>query len=105
MIHEHGRFQLEASKLGRGVVFQVTVFAKVVRRRTRLFAETQCSDPYQFVIQFIIKDAESVDEVIDRFIAQLRHRGFDPERYRVQGDDAWGDWILIADGEASLEAS
>ena len=100
MIKEHGRFQLESTKLGRSVVFQVTVFEKVDRRRTRLFAETQCSDPYQFIIQFVIKDAESMDELITRFIEQLAHRGFHPDRYRVF-KERWGNWIEIADGEGA----
>ena len=92
MIKQHGRFQLNATKLGRSVVFQVTVFEKVVRRKTRLFAETQCSDPYQFIIQFVIRDAESMEEIIDRFTQQLRHRGFEPERYRVWNGSSWQGW-------------
>jgi hypothetical protein len=99
MIKEHGRFQLESTKLGRSVIFQVTVFEKVDRRRTSLFAETQCSDPYQFIIQFVIKDAESMDELISRFIVQLAHRGFSPDRYRVF-KEGWGEWIHV-EGESS----
>ena len=70
----YDRFQLEASKLGRTVVFQVTVFERKDRGKTRLFAETECSDPLQHLIQFVIRDAPDVDGIIDRFVAQLVHR-------------------------------
>ena len=61
------RFQLEASKLGRTIVFQVTVFERKDRGKTRLFAETECSDALQHLIQFVIRDAPDVDGVVDRF--------------------------------------
>ncbi len=101
MIKEHGRFQLEASKLGRLVVFQVTVFEKIDRRRTRLFAETQCSDPYHFIIQFVIKDAESMEEIIRLFTDQLLHRGFEPHRVRIF-KERWGSWEAAPNGKASV---
>ena len=47
----------EFAKLGRDLVFQVTVFEREERKRRKLFAETQCSDPFHLVIQFIIRDA------------------------------------------------
>ena len=99
MIKQHGRFQLESTKLGRSVVFQVTVFEKVDRRRTRLFAETQCSDPYQFIIQFVIKDAESMEDIIQRFVEQLEHRGFRPDRYRLF-TERWSAWVNLASDSA-----
>ncbi len=83
MINEHARFQLEASKLGRDHVFQVTVFEKEERRRKRYFAETQCSDPFHLVIQFIIRDAPDFDALLGRFVGQLEHRGFEPRRIRL----------------------
>jgi len=87
------RFQLEATKLGRNVVFQVTVFEKKERNKRRLFAETQCSDPLQYMIQFVIRDAPDLDGVIERFQKQLVHRGFTPLQYRVKnGDGTWGRW-------------
>jgi len=91
------RFQLEASKLGRIVVFQVTVFERKERNKTRLFAETQCSDPLQYLIQFVIKDAPDMDGIIDRFVAQLVHRGFKPLRHRFRLEDtSWDAWRDIA---------
>lgn len=101
MLKEHARFQLEATKLGRTVTFQVTVFEKRERRGSRLFAETQCYDPYNFMIHFIIRDAETFEGVLDRFIAQLLHRGFEPIRYRIRlfdektGYQRWGEWLTI----------
>lgn len=90
------RFQLEASKLGRSVVFQVTVFEKKERSKTRLYAETQCYDPLQYIIQFVIRDAPDLDSVIDRFTKQLEHRGFTPLQYRVKSENgAWGGWNRI----------
>ena len=83
MINEHARFQLEASKLGRDHVFQVTVFEKEERRRKRYFAETQCSDPFHLVIQFIIRDAPDFASLVQRFVGQLQHRGFEPRRMRL----------------------
>ena len=44
MMQEHSRFQLEATKLARTVVFQVTVFSRGDKARPRLYAETQCSE-------------------------------------------------------------
>ena len=93
-IREFNRFQLEAAKLGRNVIFQVTVFEKKERNRSRLYAETQCFDPLQYLIQFVIRDASDLNEVIEMFSKQLLHRGFAPLKYRVRGDngtwDAWG---------------
>jgi hypothetical protein len=101
-MQEHTRFQLEAAKLGRIVVFQVTVYARVVRRKTTLYAETQCADPYHNVIQFIIRDAESTDDIIERFTAQLRHRGFDPIRFRLTEEETWGPWSSTPEDSPSV---
>ncbi|HIN86136.1 MAG TPA: hypothetical protein EYN06_06620 [Myxococcales bacterium] len=95
MIREFKRFQLEATKLGRNVVFQITVFEKTERNRTKLFAETQCSDPLHFIIQFIIRDATSFDNLIEKFVQQLTHRGFSPVQYRIRDDGKWQIWIPI----------
>ncbi|MFT7624132.1 MAG: hypothetical protein ACI9WU_003319 [Myxococcota bacterium] len=95
VIREYNRFQLEATKLGRTVVFQVTVFEKTERNRRKLFAETQCSDPLHFIIQFIIREAPTFDVLLEKFVSQLLHRGFSPARYRVRGDGKWQAWSPI----------
>ncbi len=92
MITEHSRFQLEASKLGRDLMFQVTVFEKEERRRKKLFAETQCSDPFHLVIQFIIREAPDFETLLQRFVTQLEHRGFMPQRMRMRAEGKWQDW-------------
>jgi len=92
VIREHCRFQLEASKLGRDVVFQVTVFEKEERRRRKLFAATQCSDPFHFLIQFIIREAPDFDTLLHRFVGQLEHRGFEPQRLRIRDEGKWANW-------------
>ncbi|MGM0577399.1 MAG: hypothetical protein ACQEXJ_16870 [Myxococcota bacterium] len=95
-IREHGRFQLEATKLGRTVVFQVTVYERKERNKRRLYAETQCYDPLQYMIQFIIRDATDMDGVIAAFKAQLEHRGFAPLCYRLKNDNGtWAEWEAI----------
>lgn len=95
MIREHSRFQLEATKLGRIVVFQVTVFERQDKMRTRLFAETQCSDPLHFIVQFIVKDAVDFESLLDKFVAELEYRGFTAERYRLRKGNTWDEWIPI----------
>jgi len=107
VIKEFNRFQLEATKLGRCVVFQVTVFEKTERNRRKLFAETQCSDPLHFVIQFIIREAPTFEVLIDRFVQQLTHRGFTPVKYRVRGEGKWQEWTPIEEGggEAARQSS
>lgn len=95
VITEHSRFQLEASKLGRDLVFQVTVFEKEERKRKRLFAETQCSDPFHLVIQFIIREAPDFDALVLRFAKQLEHRGFAPNRMRMRAGGKWDSWIPV----------
>ena len=95
VIREFKRFQLEATKLGRVVVFQMTVFEKTERNRRKLFAETQCSDPLHFVIQFIIREAPTFEVLLAKFVQQLLHRGFTPVKYRVRGDDKWQTWLPI----------
>ena len=92
VITEHCRFQLEASKLGRDVVFQVTVFEKEERRRRKLFAATQCSDPFHFLIQFIIREAPDFDTLLQRFVRQLEYRGFEPQRLRIRDGGKWEKW-------------
>ncbi len=98
-IRLHSRFQLEASKLGRSVVFQVTVYERKERNKRRLYAETQCYDALQHMIQFIIRDASDVGGVIERFRGQLEHRGFTPICYRTrEGEGPWSSWQdLLAD--------
>ena len=99
------RFQLEATKLGREVIFLVTVFEKTERGRRRLFAETQCSDALQFLLQFVIRDATDLDGVVERFVRQLVHRGFAPLQYRVQADTGtWQEWIPLEILEVVEEA-
>ena len=99
MIREFKRFQLEATKLGRVVVFQMTVFEKTERNRRKLFAETQCSDPLHFVIQFIIREAPTFEVLLAKFVQQLLHRGFTPVKYRVRGEDKWQTWLPIEQDE------
>lgn len=107
MITEHARFQLEAQKLGRDHVFQVTVFEREERRRKRYFAETQCSDPFHLVIQFIIRDAPDFDGLLQRFVGQLEHRGFEPRRMRLCTPtgkwQAWGNVPFV--GQAAEVAA
>ncbi len=96
MMREHSRFQLEATRLGRTVVFQVTVFEREDRQRPRLYAETQCSDPLHFLLQFIVRDATDFDDLLSRFVSELEHRGFEATRYRRREGRRWGDWIALA---------
>ncbi len=100
-IEEHSRFQLEATKLGRNVVFQVTVFRRVDSKNKKLFAETQCSDPLHYIIQFVLRDAEDVDGILAKFRSQLLHRGFTPLRYRLRVGQIWQEWsgIILSDSE------
>jgi hypothetical protein len=95
VIREYNRFQLEANKLGRVVVFQVTVFEKSERNRRKLFAETQCSDPLHFIIQFIIREAPTFEILLGKFVQQLVHRGFTPARFRVRDEGKWQGWQPI----------
>lgn len=95
MISEHSRFQLEASKLGRDLIFQVTVFEKEERKRKKLFAETQCSDPFHLVIQFIIREAPDFETLLQRFVRQLEHRGFAPIRMRMRDTAKWLEWQAV----------
>ena len=76
-------------------MFQVTVFCKEERRRKRLFAATQCSDPFHFLIQFIIREAPDFDTLLARFIHQLDHRGFEPIRMRMRDQGRWADWSQV----------
>jgi hypothetical protein len=97
-IREHSRLQLEATKLGRNVVFQVTVFERKDRSKSRLYAETQCYDALQHMIQFVIRDAADIDSVIDMFARQLLHRGFVPVKYRLKSaTGSWDAWVQVPD--------
>ena len=100
-VEEHSRFQLEATKLGRNVVFQVTVFRRVDSKNKKLFAETQCSDPVHYIIQFVLRDAADIDGILNKFRAQLLHRGFTPLRYRLRDGQIWHEWqgIMLTDDE------
>jgi len=95
VITEHSRFQLEAGKLGRDLVFQVTVFEKEERKRRKLFAETQCSDPFHLVIEFIVREAPDFDTLLQRFVRQLEHRGFAPTRMRMRTNGKWDAWSPV----------
>jgi hypothetical protein len=102
VIKEYNRFQLEASKLGRNVVFQMTVFEKTERNRTKLFAETQCSDPLHFIIQFVIREAKDFDGLLNKFLQQLTHRGFTPIKYRIRDGQKWQEWLPISGVTAAV---
>jgi hypothetical protein len=95
VITEHSRFQLEATKLGRDVVFQVTVFEREERKRRKLFAETQCPDPFHLLIQFIIREAPDFDTLLLRFVKQLEHRGLAPTRMRMRNAGKWDPWTPV----------
>lgn len=95
VLKEHSRFQLEATKLGRTVVFQVTVFERTEKNRSRLYAETQCTDPMHFILQFIIRDAADFDFLLQKFLLELDYRGFIPLRYRLFEAGRWNDWIAL----------
>lgn len=105
MITEHSRFQLEATKLGRELMFQVTVFEREERRRKKLFAETQCSDPFHLVIQFIIREAPDFETLLQRFVGQLEHRGFQPTRMRTRANDKWQEWSAVPYLSGSVAAA
>jgi hypothetical protein len=102
-IEEFSRFQLEATKLGRNVVFQMTVYRRKDSRNKKLFAETQCSDPLHFIIQFVIRDETTVEGIIGRFKSQLIHRGFLPLRVRMRDNGKWEGWqpMELTDEERS----
>ncbi len=86
-------------------MFQVTVFEKKERNKRRLYAETQCSDPLHYMIQFVIRDAPDMDGVIERFTAQLVHRGFQPLCYRLkQENGTWDGWQHFDDSLAPAAA-
>jgi hypothetical protein len=104
MMREHVRFQLEATKLGRTVVFQVTVFERTDKAKKTLFAETQCTDPLHFLLQFIVKDATDFDDLLHKFIQELSFRGFEPVRYRVRGLKAWGGWTVLHGQDGGVES-
>ncbi len=98
-IREHSRLQLEATKLGRNVVFQLTIFERKERPKSKLYAETQCYDPLQHIIQFVIRDAPDVATVIDMFARQLLHRGFVPLKYRLRAESgSWESWLPMQEG-------
>jgi hypothetical protein len=95
MVKEHSRVQLEATKLGRTIVFQITVFERSDKSRTRLFAETQCHDALHFLLQFIVRDATDFDNLLQKFASELEYRGFLPTRYRLRTGRKWGEWVEI----------
>ena len=109
MITEHCQFQMETTKLGRDVDFKVMVFERRDRRGKRLFAETQCSDPNNFLVQFVIRDASAFEEVLTKLQRQMIYRGYVPLRYRVRqrdeetGYERWLPWNeLDQDAVAAL---
>jgi len=91
MIKEHSTIQVSADRHGRSVVFDLKVFERNTRKKTKLFAETQCADNHHFIIQFFVKEADSVDEIIQLFCGQLIHRGFEPSQLRFK-NRGWGPW-------------
>lgn len=105
MISEHKRLQLEATKLDADICFTVTVFERRARTGTRYFAETQCSDPNNFIVQFIIRDGGDLDEIMTKLQRQMVYRGYVPHRYRMwdkneeTGYQRWLAWTPIAPDE------
>ena len=90
-------FQVEVEKRGR--VEMVDLFVGTVRGlrgRRKLVGEALMSDPYTPIINFHVKHAEDIDDLLHRFLTQLINRGYRPLRTRCSKAGQYEEWLAVS---------
>jgi len=102
-----GNYQIVASKLGREVPFDVTVYEHPGPESSKFSAETQTQDPFNHMIQFIVRGATNATDALAQMNAQMSYRGFTSLRIRARsGEDAlgrskWEEWRSLPPQEST----
>ena len=93
-----GTYQIIATKLGREIPFDVTVYEHPGQQASLFSAETQTQDPFNHMIQFIVREASNATDALAKMNAQMSYRGFTALRIRARstqdamGRSKWEDW-------------
>ncbi len=93
-----GTYQIIATKLGREIPFDVTVYEHPGAESSVYSAETQTQDPFNHMIQFIVREAENATDALAQMNAQMSYRGFTALRIRSRstkdalGRSKWEEW-------------
>lgn len=62
------------------------------RGRRKIYGEAFMRDPWNPWIHFRVQHAKDEDDLCDRFLTQLVHRGYVPLRARKNVAGVWEDW-------------
>ena len=96
-----GTYQIMASKLGREIPFDVTVYEHPGAESSVYSAETQTQDPFNHMIQFIVREASNPTDALAQMNAQMSYRGFTALRIRARsakdelGRSKWEEWQAL----------
>ncbi len=89
-------FQVEIIKQGEPSLVDLLVSTiRGARGKRKLHGEAIVSDWCTPIIQFEVQHAKDIDDLRDRFIRQLVHRGYMPKRYRERVKGKLTDWREI----------
>ncbi len=89
-------YQIEVEKNGRYDVVELMIgTVRGPRGKRNLYGEAHMRDLYTPRIYFKVQHVQSLEELFDRFMTQLIHRGFTPLRFRESTKTYWGDWSYI----------
>ena len=61
------------------------------RGRRKIYGEAFMRDPWNPWVHLKVQHAKDEDDLCDRFIAMIVHRGYVPLRARKDNDGVWGD--------------
>jgi hypothetical protein len=89
-------YEVEVVKRGRVEVVDLLVgTVRGLRGRRKLIGEALMSDPYTAIIDFQVKHAKDMDDLLDRFMRQLIRRGYRPRRWRARIGESLEDWNAV----------
>jgi hypothetical protein len=96
-------YQVEVDKRGRTQIVELLVgTVRGTRGRRNLVGEAVMSDPYTAIIEFQVKHAANLEDLLDRFIRQLLRRGYRPSRWRSRQGGLYGDWATVDESRFDL---
>lgn len=96
-------YEVEVAKRGRVEVVELLVgTVRGLRGRRKLIGEALMSDPYTAIIDFQVKHATDLEDLLDRFLRQLIRRGYRPRRWRARLEGGLEDWTPVDESRYDL---
>ena len=98
------RFQVEVIKHGNQDTVELLITTiRGLRGRRKLFGQALTRTVHHPVIEFKVQHAKDLDDLRDRFLKQLIHRGYKPLRYRARVEGYYQDWEVVDPEKYDME--